>query len=189
MCQSREEAASLGMTPSNFIEAKAPEDSKRAGEKPEACPSFSLLPMASGAFKKTGEGLSSWGRPLQSLGACKQAPEREVPLWGLEGQVPRAPHSTLPGFMRPRGSSVALSRRMVSTPTAPTSSSSSCRLPSPMPCSPVHVPWSASARLGGNRKGPSAGAPPAPAPPLSPPSCPASRFALTCPAALQRPGP
>lgn len=68
-CISREEAASLGMTPSNFIEAKAPEDSKRAGEKPEACPSFSLLPMASGAFKKTGEDLSSWGRPLQSLGA------------------------------------------------------------------------------------------------------------------------
>lgn len=27
------------------------------------------------------------------------------------------------------------------------------------------------------------------APPLSPPSCPASRFALTCPVALQRPGP
>jgi len=64
MCQSREEAASLGMTPSNFIEAKAPEDSKRAGEKPEACPSFSLLHLASGSFKKT------------------QAPEREVPLWG-----------------------------------------------------------------------------------------------------------
>lgn len=60
--------------------------------------------------------------------------------------------STLPGFMRPRGSSVALSCRIVSTPTSPTSSCSSCRLPSPMPCSPVHVPWSASARLQGAGK-------------------------------------
>lgn len=60
MCQSREEAASRGMTPSNFIEAKAPEDSKRAGEKPAACPSFSLLPLAPGSFKKASEDLSSW---------------------------------------------------------------------------------------------------------------------------------
>lgn len=59
--------------------------------------------------------------------------------------------------MRPRGSSVALSCRMVSMPTAPTSSCSSCRLPSPMPCSPVHVPWSASARLGTAEKRRSAG--------------------------------
>lgn len=75
------------------------------------------------------------------------------------GQVLRAPHSTLPGFMRPRGSSVALSCRMVSMPTMPTSSCSSCRLPRPMPCSPVHVPWSASARLGSSGKRSSAGAP------------------------------
>ena len=60
MCQSREEAASLGMTLSNFIEAKAPEDSKRAGEKLVACPSFSLLSLAPGLFKKTREKLSSW---------------------------------------------------------------------------------------------------------------------------------
>lgn len=87
---------------------------------------------------------------------------------GLVGRVFRVPHSTLPGFMRPWGSSVALSFRMVSMPTGPTSSCSSCRLPSPMPCSPVHVPWSASARLGENGKGsqwgalPLASAPPAP---------------------------
>lgn len=60
MCQSREEAASLGMTPSNFIEAKAPEDSKRAGEKPVACPSFRLLSLVPGLFKKASENLSSW---------------------------------------------------------------------------------------------------------------------------------
>lgn len=71
---------------------------------------------------------------------------------GFVCQVLGAPHSTLPGFMRPRGSSVALSCRMVSMPTAPTSSCSSCRLPSPMPCSPVHVPWSASARLGSSEE-------------------------------------
>lgn len=41
-----------------------------------------------------------------------------------------------------------MSFRMVSMPTGPTSSCSSRRLPSPMPCSPVQVPWSASARLG-----------------------------------------
>lgn len=60
MCQSREEAASLGMTPSNFVEAKAPEDSKRAGEKPVACPSFCLLSLVPGLFKKASEDLSSW---------------------------------------------------------------------------------------------------------------------------------
>lgn len=60
MCQSREEAASRGMTPSNFIEAKAPEDSKRAGEKPAACPSFSLSPWPRVRLKKASEDLSSW---------------------------------------------------------------------------------------------------------------------------------
>lgn len=69
---------------------------------------------------------------------------------GAKGLGP--PHNILPGFIRPRGSSVALSCHMVSMPTVPTSSCSSCRLPSPMPCSPVHVPRSASARLGGRGK-------------------------------------
>lgn len=71
--------------------------------------------------------------------------------------------------MRPRGSSAALSFRMVSMPTGPTSSCSSCRLPSPMPCSPVHVPWSASARLGENRKDSQRGALPLPSAPPAPP--------------------
>jgi hypothetical protein len=80
------------------------------------------------------------------------------------------PHSTLPGFMRPRGSSVFLSCRMVSTPTGPTSSWSSCRLPSPMPCSPVHVPPSARARLGSQLKEPPALLPqPPPSPAPNPP--------------------
>lgn len=73
-------------------------------------------------------------------------------VWGLVGQALGDPHSTLPGFMRPRGSSMAFSCRMVSMPTSPTSSCSSCCLPSPMPCSPVHVPWSASARLGASEE-------------------------------------
>lgn len=82
--------------------------------------------------------------------SLSKIPEQEVPLsGGLGAKCSGPPHSILPGFIRPRGSSVALSCHMVSMPTVPTSSCSSCRLPSPMPCSPVHVPRSASARLGG----------------------------------------
>lgn len=90
-----------------------------------------------------------------------KAESRQAVPWasGPVGKVLGAPHSTLPGFMRPRGSSVALSCRMVSMPTTPTSSCSSCCLPSPMPCSPVHVPWSARARLGTVEKRLSAGCP------------------------------
>ena len=62
-----------------------------------------------------------------------------------------------------------MSCRMVSMPTVPTSSCSSSRLPRPMPCSPVHVPWSASARLGSSGKRSSAGAPPTSL--SSPPPC------------------
>lgn len=59
------------------------------------------------------------------------------------------PQSTLPGFMRLCGSSAALMHRRVSSPSGPSSSSSSARLPSPTPCSPVQVPPAASARLHG----------------------------------------
>lgn len=83
---------------------------------------------------------------------CHEERFQEVLLSGSLGVKFGAPHSTLPGFMRPRGSSTALSCHMISIPTVPTSSCSSCRLPSPMPCSPVHVPRSASARLGGSRE-------------------------------------
>lgn len=105
---------------------------------------------------------------------------RGFAFWGLwVGQVLQVPHSTLPGFMRPRGSSVSLSCRIVSTPTGPTSSWSSCLLPSPMPCSPVHVPWSARARLGGPLKDsaafPLSLCPPQPHPSLAP-SSPAQIF-------------
>lgn len=84
--------------------------------------------------------------------AGREGPGQGLCILGTGGQVFEVPHSTLPGFMRPRGSSVSLSCRIVSTPTEPTSSCSSRRLPIPMPCSPVHVPWRARARLGGQLK-------------------------------------
>lgn len=105
--------------------------------------------------------------------------------------MPRAPHSTLPGFfMRPRGSSsVALSAHDPLPPTRPfLRGAAAAACPARCRVSPVHVPWSASARPGGSRKGPSAELPAQP--PLLTRPCPClPRFALTCPAALQRPGP
>lgn len=168
------------MTPSNCIEAK---DSKRAGEKPEACPSFSP-PMASGAFKKTGEDLSSWGRPCRVWGLANRLSQSRVPLWELEGQVPRAPHSTLPGFMRPQGSSVALSRRMVSTPTRPLPRAAAV-LAQPDAVFPVHVPWVVRA-WEATGKDPQRELPPPPARPCHRLPCPCLPLQLLhCPAALQ----
>ena len=58
----------------------------------------------------------------------------------------------IPGFIRFLGSSARLICFITSTPPGPISSSISLSLPRPIPCSPVHVPPAAMARLSAQTK-------------------------------------
>lgn len=178
MCQSRG-SCFLGMTPSNYVlKQRLHEDSKRAGRSQRPVPASLSLPMASGAFKRQVKTFPA-GEALQSLGACKQAPEREVPLYlGAWARCP-GPLTALPGVHEASGVQCDAGGAAWSPHPQPTSSSSSW-LAQPDAVFPGARAVGASARLGA-AGGTLSGSSPAPAPPLSPPSCPASRFALTLP--------
>ena len=60
--------------------------------------------------------------------------------------------NTFPGFIIPFGSNKFFMSFMTCTPVAPISSGNRACLPHPTPCSPVHVPPMARARLGDRRK-------------------------------------
>ena len=55
--------------------------------------------------------------------------------------------NTFPGFMIPLGSRASFMFFITSSPSVPISLVSSSRLPIPIPCSPVHVPFNSSAIL------------------------------------------
>src|SRR5262249_31052437 len=97
-------------------------------------------------------------RPLKScLRAVAESPSRSgIPTLALIALLaaiscrPQPIHSIatiLPGFMMSCGSSARFTERMASSAPAPCSAARYFILPWPMPCSPVHVPPMASARL------------------------------------------
>ncbi|MED6293977.1 hypothetical protein CHARACLAT_016136 [Characodon lateralis] len=65
----------------------------------------------------------------------------------IEGSIYNSHFRTFPGFIRFFGSRLSLSPCMTWMARGPTSSQSSVLFPKPTPCSPVHVPSMANARL------------------------------------------